>query len=34
MDTPFKIDGISQISRSVKGVEQAAAWYGDVLGLR
>jgi DNA-binding CsgD family transcriptional regulator/catechol 2,3-dioxygenase-like lactoylglutathione lyase family enzyme len=33
MTAPFKISRIGQVSRSVKDIRQAAAWYGDVLGL-
>ena len=33
MDTSFKLGPIGQISRTVKDIKQAEAWYGDVLGL-
>jgi catechol 2,3-dioxygenase-like lactoylglutathione lyase family enzyme len=33
MNAPFKLDRIGQISRSVKDIRQAEAWYRDVLGL-
>ena len=34
VETPLNLGPIGQISRSVKDIEQAQAWYGDVLGLR
>lgn len=34
MNTPFELGPIGQISRSVKSIEQANAWYGGVLGLK
>jgi len=33
MNSPLKLGPIGQISRSVKSIEQSAAWYGEVLGL-
>lgn len=33
MVTPLKLGSIGQISRSVKNIRQAEAWYGGVLGL-
>lgn len=33
MDSDFTIEGIGQIARSVKDIEQSEAWYRDVLGL-
>jgi catechol 2,3-dioxygenase-like lactoylglutathione lyase family enzyme len=33
MVTPLKLGSIGQISRSVKNIKQAEAWYGEVLGL-
>ena len=30
---PLKLGPIGQISRSVKDIRQAEAWYGQVLGL-
>ena len=33
MNSPLKFGSIGQISRSVKNINQAAAWYGEVLGL-
>jgi DNA-binding CsgD family transcriptional regulator/catechol 2,3-dioxygenase-like lactoylglutathione lyase family enzyme len=33
VNTPLKLGPIGQISRSVKDLERAQAWYGDVLGL-
>jgi catechol 2,3-dioxygenase-like lactoylglutathione lyase family enzyme len=33
MVTPLKLGSIGQISRSVKNIKQAEAWYGGVLGL-
>src|SRR5689334_5484498 len=33
MATPLKIESIGQVSRTVKSIEAAKAWYGDVLGL-
>src|SRR5688500_18231473 len=33
MVTPLKHGSIGQISRSVKNIKQAEAWYGEVLGL-
>lgn len=33
MTTPPKLGAIGQISRTVKDIKQAEAWYGQVLGL-
>jgi len=33
MSAPLKLGPIGQISRSVKDIKQAEAWYGGVLGL-
>jgi catechol 2,3-dioxygenase-like lactoylglutathione lyase family enzyme len=33
MNAPFELGPIGQISRSVKDIRQAEAWYGGVLGL-
>jgi DNA-binding CsgD family transcriptional regulator/catechol 2,3-dioxygenase-like lactoylglutathione lyase family enzyme len=33
MNSPLKLGSIGQISRSVKDIKQAEAWYGGVLGL-
>jgi catechol 2,3-dioxygenase-like lactoylglutathione lyase family enzyme len=33
MTEPLKLGTLGQISRSVKDIEQAATWYGEVLGL-
>jgi DNA-binding CsgD family transcriptional regulator/catechol 2,3-dioxygenase-like lactoylglutathione lyase family enzyme len=33
MSSPLQLGSIGQISRSVKDIEQSAAWYREVLGL-
>ncbi len=33
MDDEFTIEGVGQIARTVKDIEQSEAWYRDVLGL-
>lgn len=33
MTAPLQLGPIGQISRSVKDIKQAEAWYGQVLGL-
>lgn len=33
MNTPLQLGRIGQISRSVKDIKEAEAWYRDVLGL-
>jgi predicted enzyme related to lactoylglutathione lyase len=33
VDAPFKLGPIGQISRTVRDIKQAEAWYGGVLGL-
>ena len=34
MSTPLQIQRVGQISRTVRDIKQAEAWYGNVLGLR
>jgi DNA-binding CsgD family transcriptional regulator/catechol 2,3-dioxygenase-like lactoylglutathione lyase family enzyme len=34
VDTPLQLGPIGQISRSVRDIREAEAWYGNVLGLR
>ena len=34
VDAPFRLGPIGQISRSVRNIQEAEAWYGKVLGLR
>jgi len=34
VNSPFRIEAIGQVSRAVKDIEQAQAWYGRTLGLR
>ena len=34
MKSAFRIEAIGQVSRSVRDIEQAQGWYGDVLGLK
>ena len=34
MAEPLALGAISQIARTVRNIQEAQAWYGDVLGLR
>jgi DNA-binding CsgD family transcriptional regulator/catechol 2,3-dioxygenase-like lactoylglutathione lyase family enzyme len=34
VDTSFRLGPVGQISRSVRDIKEAEAWYGAVLGLR
>jgi len=34
MNTPVQLGKVGQISRSVRDIAQAEAWYGKVLGLK